>query len=160
MDQIVKDRFVSLMKPIAADEEERSGIKPIITITQAAHESGWGMSGLTDKANNLFGFTGESWEAKGKPVIKMPTKEFVNNEWITVARPFRSYQSWAESVRDWGFLLQRERYAHALIAAVAGELPRFANEVYKAGYATDPGYPAALIGVGADVNAILEGELP
>lgn len=155
------------MLQIAADEEGRSGIKSLITIAQAAHESGWGQSGLTQKANNLFGFTGDSWEAEGKPVIRMPTDEWVegtvNNttgmsvpgRWITVPRPFRAYSSWAESVRDWASLMQANRYAAAFACARAGDMPGFAKAVFAAGYATDPNYAAELTMVGGIVSDLL-----
>lgn len=64
--------FVTQMTPIAAQVQAATGIDPLITMTQAALESGWGASGLTKKANNLYGFTGDaslgSWLAqKGMP---------------------------------------------------------------------------------------------
>jgi len=160
-------KFVADLAQIAADEEGRSGIKPIITISQAAHESGWGQSGLAKKANNLFGFTGEAWELDGKPVISLPTEEWiegsVNNttgvsvpgHWITIQRPFRSYASWEESVRDWSNLMHKNRYAAALERAREGDIGGFAFAVYKAGYATDPHYAAALISVGVTVARLL-----
>ena len=73
------------------------GIPPDIVVPQAALESGWGVSGLTKKANNLFGMTaGSSWirhqsdsnvpvkawsqlntgNPPGTPVIHMPTVEY------------------------------------------------------------------------------------
>lgn len=160
-------KFVTDMLQIAEDEQGRSGIKTLITIAQAAHESGWGQSGLTEKANNLFGFTGDSWEAEGKPVIRMPTEEWVEGSvngttglsipghWITVQRPFRAYSSWAESVRDWASLMQANRYALAFACARAGDMTGFAKAVFAAGYATDPNYAAALTSVGASVADIL-----
>jgi flagellum-specific peptidoglycan hydrolase FlgJ len=52
--------FVSQMQPIAAQIQAQYGIDPLITMTQAALESGWGTSGLTAKANNLYGYTGDA----------------------------------------------------------------------------------------------------
>ena len=155
----VHAHFVALMFPIAQDEEKRSGIKPLITITQAAHESAWGTSGLTQKANNLFGFTGESWESAGKPVIKLPTDEYIGGVRKTVLRPFRAYGSWAESVRDWANLMQFPRYIDALAAARAGLVVAFAQRVAAAGYATDPHYADALINV-AQAVAKVTPEMP
>lgn len=145
--------FITNILPIAQDEEGRSGIKPLITITQAAHESNWGKSQLTKEANNLFGFTGDSWAAEGKPVIKLPTKEYVHDQWITIDRPFRAYKSWAESVRDWASLMQRPRYQDAYKAAQLGDLPLFAQKVSAAGYATDPHYGENLIAISKLVMA-------
>ena len=148
--------FKLKMLPIARDEQSRSGIHPDVTITQAAHESGWGQSGLTLKANNLFGFTGEAWEAAGKPVIKLPTKEYVKGKWITVNRPFRAYSSWAESVRDWGHLIStKPRYQDAYALAKQGDVKAFAVAVQKAGYATDPAYANSLAAVFDRVKSIV-----
>lgn len=53
----LQTNFVQTMTPIAESVRDHYGIDPLITITQAAHESGWGASGLTKKANNLYGYT-------------------------------------------------------------------------------------------------------
>ena len=53
----LQENFVTIMTPIADQIHQTYGVQPIITITQAAHESGWGASGLTKKANNLYGYT-------------------------------------------------------------------------------------------------------
>lgn len=152
-----KENFKKNMLPIARDEQKRSGIHPDVTISQAAHESNWGLSGLTTQANNLFGFTGESWEKDGKPVLKLPTREFINGAWTVVNRPFRAYKSWAESVRDWGNLISTaSRYKKAYALAQKGDVPGYAVEVLKAGYATDPGYSKALTTVYNTVKSIPE----
>jgi hypothetical protein len=54
----LQSKFVTAMTPIAEAVRARWGVDPLITITQAALESGWGASGLTKKANNLYGYTG------------------------------------------------------------------------------------------------------
>lgn len=51
--------FIAKITPIAETIYHKYGVHPLITITQAAHESGWGASGLTAKANNLYGYTGD-----------------------------------------------------------------------------------------------------
>ncbi len=149
-----KSKFIDDMMPVSLEEAFHSNIKPLITITQAAHESGWGASELTKQANNLFGFTGESWEVAGRPIIKLPTKEFVKGGWVTMLRPFRAYASWNESVRDWSNLMRFPRYKLALIAATKGDIKEFAKQIAAGGYATDPNYAHALIGVSKEVLAI------
>lgn len=157
LDDRQKSKFKLAMKPVADGIQQTYGIAPIVTITQAAHESNWGTSKLTQEANNLFGFTGESWEKAGKPTIKMPTKEYVNGKWVTVNRPFRAYTSWSASARDWADLLsQNTRYAKAILAAKAGNFNEFATQVQAAGYATDPNYANALINLAKVVAATPE----
>lgn len=56
----LQQNFVTQMTPIAQAIQAQWGIDPLITMTQAALESGWGASGLTKKANNLYGYTGDT----------------------------------------------------------------------------------------------------
>jgi flagellum-specific peptidoglycan hydrolase FlgJ len=56
----LQSNFVATMTPIAQAIQAQWGIDPLITITQAALESAWGASGLTKKANNLYGYTGDA----------------------------------------------------------------------------------------------------
>jgi hypothetical protein len=82
--------FVIKMTPIADQIHAATGIDPLITMTQAALESGWGSSGLTRKANNLYGFTGDtallSWLVqKGMPQ-NTPMDTILNMD--TSAAPF------------------------------------------------------------------------
>ena len=147
--------FVKALRPVADVIKQEFAIRPIITLTPAAHESGWGRSGLTKKANNLFGFTGESWERNGKPVIRLPTIEYIEGERRVVTRPFRAYNSWEESVRDWARLMHFPRYRQALIWAKEGDVGAFAADVAAAGYATDPLYAIKLSSTAAAVRALL-----
>lgn len=141
-----KQNFKNTLEPIAKSIENQYGIKPIITISQSALESRWGVSGLTQKANNLFGFTGESWERAGKPVIKMPTREYIAGTWVTVNRPFRRYASWYDSVKNWAEIISGlSRYREAYKYAKTGDVVRFARAVKAGGYATDPQYPEKVI---------------
>ncbi len=140
------ESFVRKLFPIAEEIHTTFGIHPFITITQAAHESAWGVSGLTKEANNLFGYTGDTWAEQKRPVIWKNTQEHVNGKWITVRRPFRKYESWLLSVQDWAINISgRARYQLAYEAAKKGDMIVFAKEVHAAGYATDPNYPLKLI---------------
>lgn len=171
--------FVDKMQPITAQIQALYGIDPLITITQAALESGWGTSGLTVKANNLYGFTGDSWAKEGKAVINLPTHEyssyapdqiqFFNTPGdiisktananggtdLMVNRPFRSYPTWYDSVSDWAQLIsEASRYAQAYADAKNGDLQSFAADVAAAGYATEPDYAAQLVSVGTKIQGI------
>lgn len=173
-----KPDFITKMTPIAAQIQATFGIDPLITTTQSALESNWGLSGLTAKANNLFGFTGDDWAKQGKSVIYMHTHEFSPADpdkiqyWSTpgdiiskepaagggtdllVNRPFRAYPTWYDSVADWAHLMGTARYADALKYAKAGDLPNFAQAVHVAGYATEPDYATELVSVGTDIQNI------
>ena len=142
-----KAGFFTRLRPVASAVERETGIKADLGMVQAAHESAYGSSQLTREANNLFGFTGDSWKAAGKPVVEMPPWEVINGRRVELTRPFRRYGSWDESYRDWARLMQTPRYAAALAAARAGNLKAFAAALQAAGYATDPAYAAKLEGV-------------
>ncbi len=134
------DNFINQIGPLAELDMQKTGVLASLTIAQAILESGWGESELTLKANNLFGIKASaSW--KGATYTR-ETREYVNNEPYTVTADFKSYNSWNESISDHSALLQNARYSKVLEATnykVACE------EVYKAGYATDPNYPTKLI---------------
>lgn len=136
--------FLDAIKPHAQAIERDFGIPWTFAATQAAHESRWGNSRLTLEANNLFGVTGDSWVTQDKPVYWIETKEFVNGEETTIRRPFRKYDDWTGSLRDWAELLAR-RYGGAMEAARAGDFPGFAEGLVKGGYATDPRYAPKLV---------------
>ena len=130
-----KDDFIVKMTPAAANVRELFQIHPRCLIAQAAHESRWGLSKLTEYANNLFGMTGVSWKKEGKPVFEIPTWEnsalppdkirywdrpgdIVENRQLIdlktgdtlgwrykVIRPFRKYGSWEDSCMDWAKMI-------------------------------------------------------
>ena len=54
--------FIERVGKLAAADMQKSGVLASLTIAQAILESGWGKSGLTVKANALFGIkAGSSW---------------------------------------------------------------------------------------------------
>lgn len=142
-----KAEFFTRLRPIASAVEAETGIKADLGMTQAAHESAYGTSQLTQKSNNLFGFTAELgtyWRTQGRPYVEIPTTEYAAGGQSKLTRPFRAYASWEESYRDWARLMQTPHYANALSAARRGDLKGFATALQSAGYATDPLYAAKL----------------
>lgn len=117
-------------------------VLPSLTIAQAILESGWGRSGLTVKANALFGIkAGKSWKGK---VYSAKTKECYDGvNFVNETAVFRAYDSWADSVADHTeFLCGLNRYK-----AVVGEknYKKACEAIQAAGYATDPNYAKLLI---------------
>lgn len=142
--------YAQKIRPVAVAVEREFGIKADLGVVQSAHESNFGRSKLAVAANNLFGFTGDSWKKAGKPVYEIDTREFLDGKWVTVKRPFRLYQSWEESYRDWARLISTaSRYRKAYAAAKEGNLSKFASELQKGGYATDPTYANKLVALAA-----------
>ena len=91
--------FIERVGALAAADMKKSGVLASLTIAQAILESGWGKSGLTVKANALFGIkAGKSWKGK---VYSAQTQECYDGAtFTTITALFRAYDSWAESVAD------------------------------------------------------------
>ena len=116
---------------------KNNGIFASITLAQAKLESGTGGSGLTSKANNLFGIKAYNWAGKS---VGMNTKEQVQGITITVLAPFRAYNNWEESIQDHtNFLTQNKRYAEYGVFT-AKTYSEQAQALQNAGYATDSNY--------------------
>ncbi len=150
--------FMEAITPLARAVEVLTGIPWLLCVTQAAHESDYGRSGLSLKAKNLFGITGDSWKKQNLPVIEMVTNEWVDGRVIELSRPFRLYSSYGESLLDWARLITFS-YPKAVVAAQAGSPDGFFEELQKGGYATDPKYSDKLVTVYADVNALVGGRV-
>lgn len=140
---MTKEQFIAKIAPYAVSSMKESGISAALTIAQAALESAWGRSGLTVQANNLFGVKGTSPAGS----ITLPTREFSGGRWVTVNAAFRAYRNWGESIADHAKLLtggvswNRQLYSKV----IGADARTAAQEVAKAGYATDPGYAGKLI---------------
>ena len=125
------EAFVASIAPTAKAVAEELGIDPRIVIAQAALETGWGTS---VKGNNLFGIKSHS----KKDGLIVRTHEVVDGERIKVRDSFRQYDSYDESIADYGsFLQQNKRYKPMLEAATLREQ---VEALDKSGYATDPEY--------------------
>ena len=133
------DEFLKIIKPFVIKDMQASGILASLTAAQALIESKKGNSGLTQKANNLFGMKG-SYNGKS---ITMPTKEFINGQYIIVNAVFRSYPSWQESINDHSDLFNRSsRYKNLRGLKDYKAACRY---VQQDGYATSPVYTQTLL---------------
>ena len=136
-----RESFIKAIAPVAQRDMEKTGILASLTIAQACLESANGNSGLTNKANNLFGIKGAYQGAS----VTMPTVEYYNGVKQTINAAFRKYPSWKESLEDHSSLFNRlDRYK-----SVRGEkdYKRACKNVQQAGYATDPQYSQKLISI-------------
>jgi flagellum-specific peptidoglycan hydrolase FlgJ len=132
--------FIASVAGTAVNEWFRGGILPSLTISQAILESGWGLSGLAQKANALFGIKANGWTGK---VINYKTWEVLDGKRTDITDAFRAYNSWEESIKDHtNFLTGLPRYSK-----VVGETDykRACYAIHAAGYATAPNYAEALI---------------
>lgn len=132
------DEFLAIIKPMVIEDMKKTGILASLTAAQALIESNKGNSGLAVKANNLFGMKGEY---NGQS-ITLPTKEYVNNVYITVKAKFRKYPSWADSIQDHSELFWRSaRYTNL---RGCKDYKRACIDVQRDGYATSPTYATTL----------------
>lgn len=127
-------------------------------LTQSAHESGYGLSGLTRRALNFFGFTADSakdpWVAKGGAFVAMPTTEYKQGKPYSTSRKFRAYPNAQASFEDYARLLTTSpRYAGAVAAARAGDADVAFTKMGSSGYATDPKYGSKLASVYATLKS-------
>jgi flagellar rod assembly protein/muramidase FlgJ len=135
--------FISAIGPAAQASAVQTKIPASFVVADAALESGWGASQLTQQAMNLFGVKADpSWTG---PTYAIPTREFLNGVWTMVNAVFRKYSSWLGSINDHAaFLLNNPRYAPAFQYS---DGPSFATAVANAGYATDPQYAQKIISI-------------
>ncbi|QZY55102.1 glycoside hydrolase family 73 protein [Crassaminicella profunda] len=134
-----KQEFINKLRPTAKEGYEKYSILPSLCIAQACLESSFGTKHM-GSANNYFGFkSGKYWKGKN---ITLPTKEWNGEKMITVQAEFRAYDNLEESIRDYQRLIGTvSRYKNV---CKSKNYLKATNEVYKAGYATDPHYPKKL----------------
>lgn len=94
---------------------------PKMAACEAALESGFGTSSLSIADRNLFGMKQHTHPVYG--THNLPTKEFLNSEWVVVTAAWISYPDFASCLKDRMDTLRRlapqkgfEHYAEALAA--------------------------------------------
>ncbi|MDT6521058.1 glycoside hydrolase family 73 protein [Enterococcus faecium] len=139
-------QFIERLVPHAQELQDGYGVLPSIILGQAILESNWGKSTLASKYNNLFGIKAYGDQKK----VSLETKEFVNEEWITIQGDFKVYDSWEQSMDDHTQLfVQGVDWNPALYEKVitATNYQEAAQALQDSGYATDPGYAQKIIQV-------------
>ncbi len=141
-----EEKFINQLSKHAQEIQKEHQILTSVTLAQAILESNWGESELAVQANNLFGVKGRA----GQPVVNMTTKEFTDGQWIEIQANFRKYANWNESLDDHANLFlngtswSKTKY-HGVISAKSYK--EAAEEIMKAGYATDPEYASKLVNI-------------
>ena len=146
-----KKQYFDKYYPSALQCQEETDIPAMATLAQSAMESAWGEK---IPGNMFFGIkAGSGWRGKkqlittrevlSKGNVKFPkiisiVKRVDGKYDYRVEDWFRAYDSAAESFADHGrFLLSQPRYHNAI---GIHDPKQFADEIAKAGYATDPNY--------------------
>lgn len=139
------DSFIKAVKDGAQKGRENHRVLASVSIAQAILESGWGKSTLATQGNNLFGIkTSDEWQGE---TITLPTKEWVNGEYITVDADFRKYPSWTESMADHARFFSSTEWRKNNYRNFLGETDykKACHALKLAGYATAPDYAEKLI---------------
>lgn len=140
--------FVAKLWPHAQRAAAQLGTRPEVLVAQAALETGWGKSVLQHadgrSSYNLFGIKADArWDGDR---VQAQTVEFRDGVMGRERAAFRSYDSVQQSFADYvDFLKQNPRYQDAL--AVGRDSARYAQELQRAGYATDPQYAKKITGI-------------
>lgn len=128
-----RSAYISTWKDEAIKQMREHGIPASITLAQAILESGDGNSELARKANNHFGIKCHGWQ--GQKTYHDDDKR---------QECFRKYRNANESFEDHSDFLKRSRYAFLFDYEVT-DYKSWAKGLKRAGYATNPKYPALLI---------------
>ncbi len=126
--------YIETYKDIAISEMRASGIPASIKMAQAILESGFGNSELAVNANNHFGIKCHGWPGRTYTYSDDAPDEC-----------FRKYDDPVESFYDHtAFLTMRPRYAFLFDLDIL-DYEAWAYGLSRAGYATNPNYPAILV---------------
>lgn len=142
-----RDEFVAELWPHAQRAAQRLGVDPRVLVAQAALESGWGQyvmqHGNGRSSNNLFGIKADArWDGEQ---VRAKTMEFRDGVLQREQAAFRAYASPAESMADYAeFISANPRYQDAIGRA---DPHRYAHELQRAGYATDPAYANKIVSI-------------
>lgn len=137
LDNMNKQDFIDLIKDGAIKGYNAYNILPSLTMAQAILETGWGRYLI---GNNIFGIKADkNWKGKTK---KIKTHEYVNGKRVYIDAYFRDYDSIDDCLEDRFVFLSKPRYKKVIQAK---DYKTACNEIWKAGYATDPQYPQKLI---------------
>ena len=135
-----KDAFFAMAVGPARASQQETGVPASVTLAQAIVESGWGDAHMGD-AWNFFGIKAQGNE----PFVVVRTREVVGGKDVYINAKFRRFANMEECFSEHGrFLRDNPRYAPAFQTTDAES---FCQAIATAGYATDPNYSNALIGI-------------
>jgi flagellar protein FlgJ len=149
---MTNDQFLAASIAPAQVSQRITGVPASVTLAQAILESGWGRSSLSANDRNFFGM-----KCFTQGLYANACRTYVTSECTAagVCYPtsavFRSYATAAASFADHGASLRTlTRYANAFKYTTNPN--QFAEEIRKAGYATDPAYTTKLVALMVKYN--------
>jgi flagellum-specific peptidoglycan hydrolase FlgJ len=147
--------LITKIGPLFTADQKKSGVLASVSMAQFILESGWGKSGLTQKANNCFGMkkslSGNTWPNSawdGKSVVSMQTgEETEDGKEYTITAEFRKYACIEDSIADHSAYLTGAKDGDKLRYEGLKGCKKYkqAAQIIKAGgYATSTSYVKAL----------------
>ena len=132
--------FAQQALAIAYEAKKVTGLPASIVAAQCVLESGYGkytphdcISG--EPSNNYFGIKSDG----SQPYVTCYTYEWVNGKYIEQLAKFRKYETFKDSLIDYGnFIYENPRYWRAVAWRLNAR--RYILEIWRAGYATSPNY--------------------
>lgn len=132
---IAKEKQVeSFVKPLwsfAVEVSKEFGINPLIVLSQAALETGWGTSNLARRHKNFFGLT------TGGKTAKTPYwggVVYISQNQYKI--PFRSYDSVRNGFLDFGYFISKFK-SYASVRPFIGNIYQYADAVSKSKYISE-----------------------
>ena len=138
-----QQEFLDKAIPAATTASSKYGTYTSVMLAQAAVESAWGQSGLSQEPNNnLFGIKG-SYNGQS---VNMNTGEYGNGGYYTTNARFRKYPSYTESFEDNGALLRNQmgNYYSGTWVENSNNYAQATQNGLQGKYATDPNYAKTL----------------
>lgn len=147
--------LIEKIGPLFTADQKSSGVLASVSLAQFILESGWGKSGLTQKANNCFGMkkslSGNTWPNSawdGKSVISMKTgEETEDGKPYTITAEFRKYACIEDSIADHSAYLTGAKDGDKLRYEWLKGCKKYkqaAQIIKDGGYATSTSYVKAL----------------
>jgi len=135
-----QEEFLEKVKPYAEKAAAELNVGTDVLLAQAALETGWGKHLIHDSQGNntfnIFNIKATGWQGKSVTVNTLENKQGVAQQ---ERAAFRQYDDFEQSFADYVSLIKNNpRYKEALAAGDDSE--NYAEELQKAGYATDPEY--------------------
>src|SRR5690606_1138439 len=133
--------FVTTLRPYAEKAAAELNVNADVLLAQAALETGWGKHVIHaqngENSFNLFNIKADSrWQGDK---VNVSTLEYRQGVAQQERADFRRYKDYAQSISDYvEFLQTNPRYQQALEVGV--DSSAYAEELQRAGYATDPAY--------------------
>lgn len=147
--------LISKVGPLFTADQKASGVLASVSMAQFILESGWGKSGLTQKANNCFGMkknlSGNTWPGStwdGQSVVSMQTgEETEDGKEYTITAEFRKYACIEDSIADHSAYLTGAKNGDKLRYEGLKGCKKYktaAQIIKNGGYATSTSYVKAL----------------